>query len=61
MENLLLPKDLLELWKTRFLSTGQLFQRMFDDIVEIYNNTVHRTIKMKQTDVTFLCWIQWRF
>ena len=28
-ENLLLLKDLLELWKTRFLSTWQLFQIMF--------------------------------
>ena len=33
------------------------------DIVNKYNNTVHRTIKMKPIDVTFwfLCWIQWRF
>ena len=34
-----------------------------DDIVNKYYNTVHRTIKMKPTEVTswFLCWIQWRF
>ena len=25
---------------------------MLDDIVDKYNNTVHRTIKMKSTDVT---------
>ena len=54
-ENLLLLKYLLELGKIRFSSTWQLFQRMFilmlDDIVNKYN-TVHRTIKMKPTDVT---------
>ena len=25
---------------------------VLDDIIDIYNNTVHRTIKMKQIDVT---------
>ena len=55
-ENLLLLKDLLELWKRRFLSTWQLFQIFFffvdvlDDIVNKF--TVHRTIKMKPIDVT---------
>ena len=56
-ENLLLLKDLLGPWKTSFLSTRQLFQKMFffdvlDDIVNKYNNTVHRSIKMKSIDVT---------
>ena len=52
-ENLLLLNNLLELSKTRFLSTWQPFQRMFmshdmsDDIVNKYNNRVHRTIKVK--------------
>ena len=52
-ENLLLLNNLLELSKTRFLSTWQPFQRMFmshdmpDDIVNKYNNRVHRMIKMK--------------
>ena len=55
--NLLLPKDLFGRWKTKFLSTWQLFQRMFivdviDNIVNKYNNTVHRTIKMKPIEVT---------
>ena len=55
-ENLLLVRDLLEPWKTRFLSTWQLIQNVYfdglDDIVNKYNNTVHRTIKMKPTNVT---------
>ena len=56
-ENLLLLKDLLGPRKTSFLSTRQLFQKMFffdvlDDIVNKYNNTVHRSIKMKSIDVT---------
>ena len=57
MENLLLLRDLLGPWKTRFLSTWQLFQKnvyfdVLDDIVNKYNNTVHRSIKMKPIDVT---------
>ena len=36
--------DLLELWKTRFLSIWQ--------VVKKYNNAVHRTFKMKPVDVT---------
>ena len=40
-----------------FKSTRLLFQRMFilmllDDIVNKYNNTVHKTIKMNPIDVT---------
>ena len=56
-KNLLLLKDLLGRWKTRFLSTWQLLHvyvcfDVLDDIVNKYNNTVHRTIKMKPIDVT---------
>ena len=56
-ENLLLLKDLLERGRARFLSTRLLFQRMFilillDDIVNKYNSTVHKTIKMKPFEVT---------
>ena len=53
-ENLLLLKDLLERLKIKYTSTWQLFQKMFDvldDIVNKYNNTVHRTIKMEPIDV----------
>ena len=57
-ENLLPLKDFLERWKTRFLSTWQLFQKniyfdVLDDIVNKYNNIVHRTIKMKPIDITY--------
>ena len=55
-KNLSLLKDLLGSWKTRFLSMWQLFQKWFfdelEDIVNKYNNTVHRTTKMKPTDIT---------
>ena len=56
-ENQFLRKGLLERWKTTFLSTWHLFQKMFlfhvlDDIVNKHNNTVHRTIIMKSIDVT---------
>ena len=54
-ENLLLQKDLLEHRKTRFLNTTAISKNVYfdvlDDIVNKYNNTVHRTIKMKPTDV----------
>ena len=54
---MLLLRDLLGPWKTRFLSTWQLFQKnvyfdVIDDIVNKYNKTVHRSIKMKPIDVT---------
>ena len=56
-ENLLLLRDLLEHWKIRFLSIWQLFQKniyfnALDNIVNKYNNTVHKTIRMKPIDVT---------
>ena len=37
----------------KFISIGQLFQKMFilDDIVDEYNNTCHKTIKMKPVDI----------
>ena len=55
-ENLLSLKDLLELWKTRFLSIWLLCQKnvyfdVLDDIDDEYNNIYHRTIKMKPIDV----------
>ena len=52
--NILCLKDLFERYKTRLLSTWQLFQKMFnvlDDIVNKYNNTVHRTIKRRLIEV----------
>ena len=53
---MLLLRDLLGPRKTRFLSTWQLFQKnvyfdVLDDIVNKYNKTVHRSIKMKPIDV----------
>ena len=56
-ENLLFLRDSLGPWKTKFLSTWQLFQKnvyfdVLDDIVKKYNNTVLRTIKMKPIDIT---------
>ena len=54
-KNLLLLRDSLERWKTR-LTQWQLFQKMFilmlDDIINKYNNTVQKTIKIKPIDVT---------
>ena len=57
-ENLLLLKDLLELWKTRIFKhmtavSKNVYFDVLDDIVNKYNNTVHRSIKMKPIDVTF--------
>ena len=43
-ENLLLLRDLLEHWKTRFWTHDSYFKK--------YNNAVHKTIKMKSIDVT---------
>ena len=55
-ENVLLLRDLLEHWRTRFLNIWELFQNTYfdvlDNIVNKYNNTVHETIKMKPIDVT---------
>ena len=42
--------------------SNNIYFDMLDNIVNKYNNTVHRTKKMKPTDVTwFFCRIQWRF
>ena len=43
--------------KTRFLNIWQPFQKnvyfdVLDNVVDQYNNTVHRTIKMKPVDIT---------
>ena len=52
-KNLLLLKDLLESWRTKFTNIWPLYQQMckLDDITNEYNNTYHRTIKMKPVDV----------
>ena len=52
-----LLRDLLGPWITKSLGTWQLFQKdvYFDDldgVVNKYNNTVHRTIKVKRINVT---------
>ena len=41
--------------------SANIYFDALDDIVNKYNNTVHRTIKMKPTNVTSECWRQWRF
>ena len=56
-ENLLLLKDLLERWKNKIFKhmtavSKNVYFDVLDDIVNKYNNTVHRTIKMKPIDVT---------
>ena len=56
-ENLLLLKDLLEHWKTRFTNVTAVSKNVYfdvlNDIVGQYNNTYRRTIKMKPIDVKF--------
>ena len=51
-ENLLLLKDLLERCKHMTAVSKIVYFDVLDDIVNKYNNTVHRTIKMKLIDVT---------
>ena len=55
-ENLLLLKDLLEMKNKIFKHmtdiSKNIYSDVLDDIVDKYNNTVHRTIKMKPIDVT---------
>ena len=54
-ENLLLLKGLLKLYKISFLSIWQLFQIVYfdvlDGIVDKYNNTYYKAIRMKPMDV----------
>ena len=54
-ENLFFPKNLLELWRTKFISIWLQYRKKyidkFNDIVNDYNNKYHRTIKMKPIDV----------
>ena len=55
-ENLLLLKDLLGLSRLEFTNTWPQYQKnvyidKLDDKVNEYNNTYHRTIKMKPIDV----------
>ena len=50
-------KHMTAIWKNAYFD-------MFGDIVNKYNNTVDRTVKMKPIDVTsdsYVCWIQGRF
>ena len=54
---ILLLKDLLGCWKARFFKhmkavSKNVYFDVLDDIVNKYNNTVHRTIKIKPIDVT---------
>ena len=54
-ENLLLPKNLFERWKTKFLSkfiSKNIYSDVLDDIINKYNNIVYRTIKTRPTDIT---------
>ena len=50
-ENLLLLKDLLELYKYMISISKNLYIDKLDDIVGEYNNTYNRTIKIKPIDV----------
>ena len=53
-ENQLLLKDLLKHLKTKFLNIAiskNVYFDVIDDIVNKYNNTVHKTIKVKPSDV----------
>ena len=49
-------KNFSQHWKIRFLNTWQAISKnalfdVLDDFVNKYNDTVHRTIKMKPVDV----------
>ena len=50
-ENLLLLKDLLEHYKYMISISKNLYVDKLDEIVGEYNNTYHRTTKMKPIDV----------
>ena len=54
-ESMLLLKDLLELSKKIFNHMTAISKNVYfdvlDDIVDEYNNTYHKTIKMKPIDV----------
>ena len=62
-ENLLLLKDLLERYKQVFKHvtavSKDIYFDVLDDIVNKYNNTVHRTIKVKPIDVTCCQGLEW--
>ena len=56
VENLLLLKDLLELLKTKIYkymisASKNVYIDKLNDIVNEYNNTYHKIIKMKPADV----------
>ena len=52
---MLLLRDLLEPSKTKFINMSSISQNAYidklDDIVNKYNNTYHKTIKIKPFDV----------
>ena len=50
-ENLLLLKDLLEHYKYMISISKNLYVDKLDEIVGEYNNTYHRTTKVKPIDV----------
>ena len=55
-KNLLLLKDLLEPWRTKFLnawlqSISNVYIDKLDDIANKYINTCHKAIKMKPVDI----------
>ena len=56
-EKLLLLRDLLEHWRKKIFKhmaviSKNVYFDLLDDIVDKYNNTVHKTIKMKPIDIT---------
>ena len=56
-ENLVFLKDLLKRWKIKFFKqvtavSKNVYFDVLDHIVNKYNSTVHRSIKMKPIDVT---------
>ena len=52
-ENLLLLRDLLELYKSKiFKHITAISKNVHFDVLDKYNNTVQKTIKMKPIDVT---------
>ena len=54
-KNLLLLKDLLDLQRLRCTNTWLQYEKIYinklNDLVDEYNNTYQRTIKMKSVDV----------
>ena len=56
-ENMMLLKNFIGMLKNKILKhmiaiSKNVYFDVLDDIVDKYNNTVHRTIRMKPTDIT---------